>query len=366
MNSPTVPNTLLDITPSWLTRAIYGVNEPAGSSITRFSAEAIAEGKGFMSQLYRLWLEYDSKPGDAPQSIVAKLPSADPLLKRVYDRLGQNRREVSFYRELADDVPARTPLCYYCEIDPATGNTVLLLEDLNYARQGDSVAGCSLDDARHCINQLARFQAKCWGSPSLGRLPWMPLRNKETVTYQEMYAGALQSLLLKAGNAMPERLRRLGDRLAPAVHTIKTRLSRPPTTLVHGDYRLDNCFFPATEDDRSLVVIDWEFCGRGRGPYDVATFLTEAFSPEDRSQKEMGLLGEYHTTLLDNGVNGYSFEECLDDYRLSMLELFVFWIVTGGYCSYEGQRAADYLRNSLERIDSAIADMGSTKLVGLH
>ena len=52
----------------------------------------------------------------------------------------------------------------------------------------------------------------------------------------------------------------------------------------------------------------------------------------------MGLLRGYHSLLEDNGVGRYSFEECLDDYRLSMLELLAFWIVTGGYCSYDGPR----------------------------
>lgn len=365
MDRPTVPRDLRDITPSWLTRALYGGHQPGGTAVTGYSAEPIAEGRGYMSRLYRLWLEYDSAPTGTPDSVIVKLPSADPLLKRVYDRLGQNRREVSFYRELADDVPVQTTRCYYCEKDPATGNTILVLEDMSYARQGDSVAGCTLEEVRACVGQLARFQAKWWDSPLMDRLPWMPLRNDETDTYQEMYAGAWQSLLQKAGDAMPARLHDLGDRLAPKVRRIKAALSRPPITLVHGDFRPDNCFFAMAGGRQSVVVMDWEFCGWGRGPYDVATFVNEACPPQVRRREETGLLREYHSLLESNGVEQYSFEECLDDYRLSMLELFVFWIVTGGYCSYDGQRAAEYLRNTLNRLDAAIADLNSTELVGL-
>ena len=89
-----------------------------------------------------------------PDSIVAKLPTSDPLLKLVYNRLGQNLREVCFYRELAGDFHVQTPGCYYGEKDPATGNTILLLEDMNYARQGDSVAGCTQVEVRACVEQL--------------------------------------------------------------------------------------------------------------------------------------------------------------------------------------------------------------------
>ena len=92
MNSPTVPRDLRDITPLWLTRAFNGGHERDSASITGFSAEPIAEGKGYMNQLCRLRLDYESESAGAPDSIIVKPPSSDPLLKQVYDRLGQNRR----------------------------------------------------------------------------------------------------------------------------------------------------------------------------------------------------------------------------------------------------------------------------------
>ncbi|MDP6495885.1 MAG: hypothetical protein QGI09_10825, partial [Dehalococcoidia bacterium] len=110
-------------------------------------------------------------------------------------------------------------------------------------------------------------------------------------------------------------------------------------------------------NSQSLVVFDWEFCARGRGTYDVATFISEAFPPERRRNEEMGLLRMYHSLLLEYGIRNYSFEDCLRDYRLSMLEVFIFWVVVGGYCDYEGDRATVYLHNSLERFNAAIGDL---------
>ena len=81
---------------------------------------------------------------------------------------------------------------------------------------------------------------------------------------------------------------------------------------------------------------------------------------------ELDLLREYHSILEERGVGGYSFEECLFDYRLSMLEVFVFWIITGGFCDYEGERASVYLRNTLERLDAAISDLTSTQTIDLE
>ena len=78
---------------------------------------------------------------------------------------------------------------------------------------------------------------------------------------------------------------------------------------------------------------------------------------------ERNLVATYHTVLLENGVNDYSFQECWRDYRLAMLEIFVFWIVAGGYCDYDGQRATTYLHNTLARFDEAISDLGSAELI---
>ena len=109
-----------------------------------------------MNQLFRLRLHFDSGPADLPDTVIAKLPSADPLLRTVFDRLGQNRREVRFYRDLPNSPHMLTPRVYYSGMDPGTGNTALLLEDLNSARQGDSVAGCTVDEARRCIGHWPR------------------------------------------------------------------------------------------------------------------------------------------------------------------------------------------------------------------
>ena len=137
--------------------------------------------------------------------------------------------------------------------------------------------------------------------------------------------------------------------------TIKETLSIYPATICHGDYRLDNIFFKNDE----LVVFDWEYCVRGRGVYDVATFITEAFNPIERKRWECDLLKLYCSTLQENGISDYSFDDCFYDYSVSMLEIFVFWVVTGGYCDYNTERSMAYLKTSMIRFDAAIADLDS-------
>ncbi len=366
---PTVPQSPGDITPAWLTAALRHGGALGDASVVGHSAEPIAEGRGFMNRLFRLTLDYDptldhdADPSGLPATVIAKLPSADPLLRTIFEGLRQNRREVRFYRELASNHHLPAPRCFHSGLDSATGNSILLVEDMTHARQGDSVAGCSMYDARRAIVQLARFHASWWDSPRLDELDWIPLKDAESGVYQAIYPGAWASLVEQAGNGMPQVLRRLGDRLRRDVPRIKAHLTKPPRTIVHGDFRLDNCFFPTGAHSRSPVVFDWEFCVRGRGVCDVATFISEAFPSRQRREAELALLETYHSVLEGNGVNGYSFDQCWRDYRMAMLEAFVFWIITGGYCNFAGQRATVYLHNTLARFDAAISDLAVTELL---
>lgn len=364
MSNLTIPQRLPDITPSWLTRALSSsIPADPGASVVGCSTEPVAQGRGFMNQLFRLRLEYSQPHPDQPSTVIVKLPSADPLLRSVSQRLAQNSREVSFYGELGNNPHLPVPRCYCAAADPDTGNTILILEDMRRARQGDSIAGCSMEQALSAITGLARFHASWWDRPALRDLDWMPAKDDETDHYLAIYPGAWRSLKYKAGDGMPDDLRLLGDRLISDVPNIKAALSGLPHTIVHGDFRLDNCFWTTDDPSQSPVVFDWEFCVRGRGPCDVATFIGEAFPAHRRRQVESDLLHAYHATLVDAGVTGYSYEQCWHDYRLAMLEIFVFWIITGGYCDFSDTRATTYLHNTMARFNAAIADLASTDLL---
>ena len=366
MSSLKVPKDLGEITPCWLTKALNGNREPAGPSVTGYSAETIAEGKGFMNQLFQLTLEYDSDSTNLPRTVIAKLPSADPLLRMVSDRLGQNRREVRFYHELADSVHLETPRSYYRRMDPATGDTVLLLEDMSYAQQGDSVAGCSIDEARRCIGQLARFQASWWDSPLLDRLSWMPLKEAEAGAYQEIYAGAWMSLLEKAVAECPKACGWWGTVWPRKSIGSRPSSRRPPVLLFTGT-------------TGSTIASSPQLRAPSRWLFSIGSSVEEAAAPTmppPSSARRSLRSGERRRSWAFWASTTPSWREmasrvtrsknALYDYRLSMLEILVFWIVTGGYCNYEGERAAAYLRNSLERFDAAVSDLGSTETVDLN
>lgn len=147
MTGPGVPRDIGEVTPAWLTEALRAGGALGEASVTGFAYEPINEGKGFMSQVSRLHLDYDGDAARSPGSVLLKLPTDSHDLLMLTDRLGNRRREVRFYEEIASRGPISTPQAYHCGIDPSTGRTVMLLEWLTGARQGDTVAGCTTDEA---------------------------------------------------------------------------------------------------------------------------------------------------------------------------------------------------------------------------
>ena len=245
MNRLPVPSGLHDITPSWLTGALGGVATAAPASVASVAAETIGAGTGFMASLFRLSLSYEHDHPSLPKTAILKLPSTDPALRALSNRLRQNQREIRFYQEgLAQDL-LQVPHAYHSGIDPATGNTFLLLEDIADYPQGDSVLGCSLPQAHQCIARLAKFQAAWWDHPHSGHTGLAAAQRRRNPPYTKTCGpSAWRSLSEKAGDHMPPTLRSLGKGLSNQIPRIKAQLTRRPLTIIHGDYRLDNCFFP--------------------------------------------------------------------------------------------------------------------------
>ena len=89
-------------------------------------------------------------------------------------------------------------------------------------------------------------------------------------------------------------------------------------TLIHGDFHLLGNVFFARADSLSLKAIDWAQAKPGLGPHDLMYALISA-PAHDRLARDTSLLKCYHTELRARGVAGYSWAQCLWDYRFSLL-----------------------------------------------
>jgi len=66
-----------------------------------------------------------------------------------------------------------------------------------------------------------------------------------------------------------------------------------------------------------VILIDWQMVTYARCVIDVAGWIRGQLEPEVRRISELQLLRLYHDALVASGVQGYTFEQCMADYRLA-------------------------------------------------
>jgi len=285
---------------------------------------------------------------------VAKLASADPDIRALTFEL--NRNEVHFYQEIAPQVKLPTPGLYYGAVDPDSRKSVLLLEEILNARVGDNVAGCSPEEAKLCLRQIGEFHAQWWASPGLDELSWLIPMNESRTFTPETYQRYWGMFNEKFGDRLPSPLREVAEEFGNHVGPIGDRLMARTNTMVHGDYRLDNLSFGDPGTGAPLTVFDWQVVAKGPGPADIAYFMARCLDPEHRLKEELGLLKDYHDCLVDNGVRGYEFDECLQDYRLAMFFPLARTVVAGAVLDFTSGRARSWISANIERLNAAVTD----------
>ncbi|MCL4860002.1 MAG: phosphotransferase [Caldilineaceae bacterium] len=320
MKIPTGPEAL---TTKWLNHVLHETGTIRQASVLSMISQVMGDEEGLTGsgQMVRLHLTYTHDEVEAPPTLIAKFSSPDPVLRAEFHAYELYEREVHFYHEIAHQVELRTPRCYYGALDQESGYCVLLLEDLAPVRSGgDNYALCSLQEAELAMRELARFHVSWWQSPKLASLGWLRRQPQVYQAFHDAYQQRWGSFLDQVGHSLAPPIVAIGEQFACNPGDYWSRLQGPPQTIIHNDYNLGNLLFLETPlGGLSLAVIDWQVVSLGHGLYDVALFLGRHLPPEDQRAKEMEFLKLYHTILSENGVQGYSFAQCLYDYRLFLL-----------------------------------------------
>ena len=328
--------------------------------VTGFDTEVVGEGIGFVGQLARIRLHYDREEPGAPSSLVGKFPSPNEGARQTAALFGVYAREVGFYQDLGGRVALGTPRCYYAELTPDASGFLLLMEDLDNGRFGDQVAGCSLEEARLILGELARLHAQWWNNPQLDGLAW--IRNGTEIvraSIEAAYAAIWPVFLERFRDELTPHALEYGPTLGETVLRLMAQYENRPTfTFTHSDFRVDNIFFPAAGDERRLAVVDWQGSLRAwSGAYDVAYFLGTGLHPEDLRTQGEDLIRGYHQALLQHGVEDYPYEQLDEECRTGLLIAFaVIGVIAGGMLDMVNDRAVQLFKSFFSRLLAAIED----------
>jgi aminoglycoside phosphotransferase (APT) family kinase protein len=94
-------------------------------------------------------------------------------------------------------------------------------------------------------------------------------------------------------------------------------------TVTHGDAHAWNFLFPR-DGDGPAVLLDWQLWHVDVGARDLAFFIALHWYPGRRRELELPTLRRYHERLGTAGVQGYSFDDLMLDYRRSAVRNLTF------------------------------------------
>jgi hypothetical protein len=260
--------------PDWLTPTWLGTT--LGREVTAFTTKRIGDGLVGMN----LRLAVASSDPEVPRSLVVKLPSPDPLSRASGVSLRNYEREVCFYRDLASTVDMRVAACHHAAWHPESGDFVLVLEDLAPGAQGNQLTGCSVDQARTAVVELASLHGPRWNDASLWDIEWLGRRTSaddtaRMVEYWGLFMpGFLATYARHLSTEALDLLTVFGHRIADWIDG-----REEPFTVTHGDYRLDNLMFATAEGGYPVAAVDWQTPGHGPALADVSYFMGAGLLP---------------------------------------------------------------------------------------
>jgi len=346
---PTQPS---ELTPEWLTEQLRKAGAITDASVTGFRTSPVGEGIGMLGVLVRAELDYDRDEPGAPTSLVAKFATPVAGNRAVAMAYRMYEREVGFYREIAPLIDAAAPTCYAAEIDPESGDCVLLLEDLSHMRTGDQVAGCEVDTAKHIIDAVVPLHARYWGHPED-----LPVKSVPRIDGETQIAGITAGCaagwdpcMAAFGHVVADEIKAARDRFLPAVPEIHHMIGRRVQTIIHGDVRLDNLMF----DSSKVVLPDWAL-SISTGLQDVAYLLSQNVTLASRRAHETELIEHYRSRLAEHGID-YPADKTWEDYKVGVLYMFCYAVVIAGTLDPANERGAAFMEQLVARASATMMD----------
>ncbi|MGI9603849.1 MAG: phosphotransferase [Acidimicrobiales bacterium] len=249
---------------------------------------------------------------DAPPSLIYKHAAADS------GGISLARREVRFYREIADLLPAGLVPRYFVADESDQGAT-LLLEDLSISGRVGT-APPSRTEAESMVTTLARLHGAGAGMPTLPAI-WSERVDTDftaTAPGRLSMAGPLLELFLAEHGADLDAadvtiLQTIGNRA-----DVLAQLADRPATILHGDAHYAN----AVHGEHGATLIDFGSVYLGPGEFDLAHAVAMNLPRATRLEWETSLIDGYRRAL-DHTVGAPAHDVATNRYRLGVLNAVV-------------------------------------------
>lgn len=340
---PTAPEHL---TPEWFAARL-------GWQVDSVDTAEIGAGIGVSSAVYRATLHGGGD--DVPASVVAKLIAIDPAAAFTSSVLRFYTREVNYYDRLRDQSPVRSPQGYYGEVAADGQSFVLIIGDLAGNRIIDQTTHLSDADADRIVDAVADWHA-CWWSRTDGLCDDGTAVALGDPIYPAMLPGLFREgweILNGSERCVPSApLQPIGERFPDVVAELLGALSAGPTTLLHGDVRVDNIMFSPADEP---IFMDFQILGVGSPAYDLAYFITQSLDVDAARERE--LFDRWRARLAANGVHAGDLEHLWEHYRIAAAFCLVYPVVAARGMDLDDDRQVALVDVMMDRFARAAVDL---------
>jgi len=332
-------------------------SQALGTSVRVIGSESVGVGTAFACRLFRLTL--DGPPG-TPDSVLVKMPIEGDS-RAMLDGIGVYNREIQFYREVAPNLPVRTPRIYFAEQATDSTDFLLVMEDLaGECVQIDQHEGFSQQQVEAVVDALARFHSWSWAKQSLLQRysdNFWPITSAAGRTLQQQYGqlftyvwglrrDALVELLPPGAISIADRFAELQPRMLDALAT--------PTCITHGELRSDNLLF---DSEGQPVFIDFQTVAQECGIRELEYLLSTSVPPDRLAAVEDDLIDRYCS-----GLPGYATSQARQQYRWAAAYNLLWPVMANVRWDASDQRGRDRLDGMVFRLGAAVERHSSADL----
>eukprot|EP00216_Chloropicon_sp_CCMP2111_P002844 CAMPEP_0198246470 /NCGR_PEP_ID=MMETSP1446-20131203/45987_1 /TAXON_ID=1461542 ORGANISM="Unidentified sp, Strain CCMP2111" /NCGR_SAMPLE_ID=MMETSP1446 /ASSEMBLY_ACC=CAM_ASM_001112 /LENGTH=463 /DNA_ID=CAMNT_0043930791 /DNA_START=885 /DNA_END=2276 /DNA_ORIENTATION=+ len=318
---------------------------------------------GFLSETYLVKLKYEQRDGirenrmliaaledkenekpPPPSTLVLKCAGHfDEHFRKLAEETNCYEKEHLFYTKIAPELASDSvdqmhlPLVYRSEFSHHNAKSndnanYILMQDLREScSRGNQVCGLDPDRTEELVRSLAFLHASFWeGREGAKKLPNFVVRGdddtgllKKVRSYFERYYPkmmASRDFKIFIKDIPEEYVMGAMRQIYSKSNTILEHICYGvPQTLIHADFRADNIML--RREGKGSVVLDWQTYCRGGGVYDFCNIVVSSMTVEDRRKHCTRLLRLYHESLLEHGIQGYTWENIVYDFRAACLLL---------------------------------------------
>lgn len=312
--STDVIESLEQVTPAWLSAALSRSGALQRGAVANFSTET---GSGVWSSNARFHVNYSAgSEGALPERLFLKLVNTDLGVESFDDS------EVRYYtRDYVGLTDVPLIRCYEAAYSLEKRRYHLLLDDLSETHIQAALKSPALDHGLALADGLAALHAAWWGAERLAEVG-APIHSSEFI---RRFINVARPGVAHIRAQFTSQLERHWPELMDEIFENHPQLLIERTSaasgfaVIHGDPNVTNILVPR-EGDRPIYLIDrqpfdWSLT-TWLGVYDLVYAIVLPWQPEVRRRLEMPVLRRYHQQLLVKGIESYSWEQLLADYRL--------------------------------------------------